>query len=1080
MIQPTYFLSFRRLLFVLLVLNFASLKSQWLPAEEVEVKLSDGEVFQGSFNPTFTDLAGFLWGTVFNRGAGRYDGETITIYGEEQGVNCVVDYIIQDDKGYIWLMGAPKGADNQTLLRSTLPFTGGIEPNDVRFTDSLPGGKLLQHRVLKVALDEAGQIWMSTREALLRYSYTASNQLELDTLFTDPRVGNSIYFGLGEGEELFVLRGDSVLYSSTIHHQSGEDFVETPLQGQVLPYGDITVKGDMIWVCDYISLVRFPYPSEGLGNTPLVGKGISSVNAHNAPLVFVDDSTLLLSRPDVVLEIDRKKVSIRKEYKAASELNVPTILSLFDDQRGNIWLGTVTGLARMPKDYRAFASPSIKTMGPEAKLEENVTVMVARMGGPGGKWLLIGTSTGLFIRSEGGEWQAIGKEQGLLLPTILGIDADAEGRIWAATQAKGINYLSPPDLVHPQSVRPGALTIFDQDFIASGVSSDFMYSPFVLPLRREAGGSSVLSLWGGNGAIGQVLTEDKPWLWLPDYTGYQGDAITFISQDKKEHLLIASPASTLLRSTEPFTYEYYERLHENVKTLREGRYYESLDSNIFEKVELHYDTATFSSVYSMATIQDELWLGVETGTLVLDLETLETKAFIPMSCEDCQPKDFAHDPARNRIWVASTNGIWEIDADNYRLVRMITEENGLRGNTGFSPQCITVDPEGTIYYATSNGLAAYRPELAKIFVDSFPVYVRQQDFKENSWGKNEVALSFAALDYREAKKVYQTKLEGYDEDWSETTKDATLRYTNLPAYLFPKTYQFRVRSQTDDGGWVENTVPAEIKVSPPWYFSWWAALLGLGLLALAIRQYLQYQLRRQAEALALQEAEVIKEQRDEIKKKNDQNELLLKEIHHRVKNNLEVVSSLLELQSAGLTDSEARDAMQAGQSRVQSMGLLHQKLYQGENLAAIEMKDYFNQLAESLLESYETGDHIEIAVEMDPLELDVDTAVPLGLIVNELLTNAIKYAFAGTSASSAGGATAGAVEVSLSKEKGRAYHLMVKDNGQGKDFTASASGTGFGSRLVDLLTRQLGGTLTEENDGGLTTEVHFEVATSRV
>jgi two-component sensor histidine kinase len=466
----------------------------------------------------------------------------------------------------------------------------------------------------------------------------------------------------------------------------------------------------------------------------------------------------------------------------------------------------------------------------------------------------------------------------------------------------------------------------------------------------------------------------------------------------------------------------------------------------------------------MAAIEGELWLGVETGALVLDLETLEAKAFIPMSCDFCQPKDFVYDPRRNRIWAASSNGIWEIDARNHRLLRMVTQENGLRGNTGFSPQCITLDSEGTIYYATSTGLAAYRPELARPQTDSFSVYVRARQFQHDHWGKHEVALSVAALDYREEKKVYQTKLEGYDEDWSETTKNATLRYTNLPAYLFPKTYQFRIRSLTDDGEWIENAVPAEITASPPWYFRWWAALIGLGLLALAIRQYLRFQLRRQTEALALKKAAVIKKQRDEIKQKNDQNELLLKEIHHRVKNNLEVVSSLLELQSAGLSDSEARDAMKAGQSRVQSMGLLHQKLYQGENLAAIEMKDYFHNLAGSLLETYEAEDRIKVNVVMDPLELDVDTAVPLGLIVNELLTNAIKYAFEG--------GAAGAVEVGLSKE-GAGCLLKVTDNGVGKDLDVPATGTGFGTRLVNLLARQLGGTLTEVNEGGLKTELQF-------
>ncbi len=202
-----------------------------------------------------------------------------------------------------------------------------------------------------------------------------------------------------------------------------------------------------------------------------------------------------------------------------------------------------------------------------------------------------------------------------------------------------------------------------------------------------------------------------------------------------------------------------------------------------------------------------------------------------------------------------------------------------------------------------------------------------------------------------------------------------------------------------------------------------------------------------------------------LEARNRENELLLQEIHHRVKNNMEVVAGLLELQSAGLTDDTARDAMQASQNRVQSMGLLHQKLYQGTNLAAIEMQDYFQNLADCLLENYEEEDRIVIEVEMSPLELDVDTAVPLGLIVNELLTNAIKYAFGRT--------REGTIEISLSGDSVTGYRLSVRDNGAGKDFGRAAAGTGFGTRLVHLLARQLGGELTEMNDGGLRTELVF-------
>ncbi|MEM8524800.1 MAG: histidine kinase dimerization/phosphoacceptor domain -containing protein [Bacteroidota bacterium] len=197
----------------------------------------------------------------------------------------------------------------------------------------------------------------------------------------------------------------------------------------------------------------------------------------------------------------------------------------------------------------------------------------------------------------------------------------------------------------------------------------------------------------------------------------------------------------------------------------------------------------------------------------------------------------------------------------------------------------------------------------------------------------------------------------------------------------------------------------------------------------------------------------------QLDQRNAQNELLLKEIHHRVKNNLETVSSLLELQSAQVEYDEVQSIMQASQSRVQSMSILHQKLYQGENLASIEMKDYFKNLAESVLDTYDAWKQVEIEYDMKELELDVDTAVPIGLIVNELLTNALKYAFPD--------GEKGKVYLSLEQIQPKGLQLVVADDGVGKTTSNVSTGTGFGSQLVALLTRQLNGTMLEESGDGM-------------
>lgn len=199
--------------------------------------------------------------------------------------------------------------------------------------------------------------------------------------------------------------------------------------------------------------------------------------------------------------------------------------------------------------------------------------------------------------------------------------------------------------------------------------------------------------------------------------------------------------------------------------------------------------------------------------------------------------------------------------------------------------------------------------------------------------------------------------------------------------------------------------------------------------------------------------------------KNAEIELLLKEVHHRVKNNLEVVSSLLSLQSAQIEDLNTKEAMLESQNRVNSIGIVHQKLYQGKNLGAIEMKDYFLNLSESILDSLGAENKVSLNLAMNQLNLDIDTAVPLGLIINELLTNTVKYAFPENNK--------GTVTIKLQKQNNNILHLEVADNGQGKSDVIK--GTGFGSQLVSLLTRQLNGTMTEINKNGTTFIFDFQL-----
>lgn len=203
-----------------------------------------------------------------------------------------------------------------------------------------------------------------------------------------------------------------------------------------------------------------------------------------------------------------------------------------------------------------------------------------------------------------------------------------------------------------------------------------------------------------------------------------------------------------------------------------------------------------------------------------------------------------------------------------------------------------------------------------------------------------------------------------------------------------------------------------------------------------------------------------------LQKQNSEKEFLLKEIHHRVKNNLEIVSSLLSLQSAQINDADILDAMKQSQHRVHSMGMIHQNLYMGENLAAIEMKEYFSNLSDYIINAFGKNEQVTVAVKMDRLELDIDTAIPIGLIVNELITNSLKYAFPND--------RQGNIYLGL-KRKRDILFLEVKDNGIGIGPARQNYGSGFGTQLVNLLVKQLDGKMVMKTNLGTAVYIEFQL-----
>ena len=189
----------------------------------------------------------------------------------------------------------------------------------------------------------------------------------------------------------------------------------------------------------------------------------------------------------------------------------------------------------------------------------------------------------------------------------------------------------------------------------------------------------------------------------------------------------------------------------------------------------------------------------------------------------------------------------------------------------------------------------------------------------------------------------------------------------------------------------------------------------------------------------------------ELRAANERLQLLAREVHHRVSNSLQMVMSFVSMQAGQTTDPAARQALEATQSRIQAISKVHHRLYTRDDTTTIDLDDYLDTLIGELRQSLAKGaGAIELSLRADPIEVSPDEAVSIGVVANELVTNAAKYAFPD--------AARGAIHLALDAREG-GYALTVTDNGRGYDGSIPPQGSGLGMKIVSAVTRSLGSKL---------------------
>ncbi len=218
-----------------------------------------------------------------------------------------------------------------------------------------------------------------------------------------------------------------------------------------------------------------------------------------------------------------------------------------------------------------------------------------------------------------------------------------------------------------------------------------------------------------------------------------------------------------------------------------------------------------------------------------------------------------------------------------------------------------------------------------------------------------------------------------------------------------------------------------------------------------------------------EQARALKAEKEKLEQANERISMLIKEMHHRVKNNLQVIASLLRLQAASFTDERLQAAFDQSQSRVTSMALIHEKLYKGDELAQVDVGQYIDELFAELVRMNDVEDRIRCGTDIDAgLALGLNTMVPLGLLLNELITNSFKHAFHGRAH--------GSVMLSIHRAVGDAFDLLYVDDGTGIPLDKlQPDGSSLGTTLIESLVEQLNGHMTVEGgSAGTRYQIRFK------
>ncbi|WP_340113475.1 ligand-binding sensor domain-containing protein [Maribellus mangrovi] len=985
-----------------------------------------------------------------------------TAIGQEEGlVQLNVKSLTLDELGYLWV-----GTEDGLLRYNGFEFKSFLhDPVDsFSIADDHIRGMLFSGGKLWIATNSKGIIYYVPAEDRF-YNFTNDN-MEPD-LLTGYKillpVKDTLVFSIQNN--LFVVNDKSGEHSRMkLPHTAKECVVN-----DVLPLGDnrcwmATTSAGILEVdknvCEFaetqllenntnncfhkIDQQVFIGTEEGLFTYDLEKNSLHSTSFTNPVNCFypISKNTFYLGTDVGLFRYNQSDETITPEIIKTqndvlhAQLDINQILG---DDKGNIWIGTEgDGLFHYNRYQRKFAP--IKLQLDEFPLSSNISTFQFL---PTGDFLWLGTKYGMVkYNFKTSKFQFYESEH---KPLIYTIAKDEDNAIWAGGFTSGLLRYDPKN------------DIFET------VKSDFPDNDIVEIIPR---GNNRLWIctWAGGIHSYNVETRESQEVMIDDKR-----------INRARCSLIDSKGNTWL-GTDEGAFCITPRLEAK-------QYIADVNSD---------SGLSGERIFSISEDRTgNIWLGTNVGLTMLDVQTDKTTLFYK---QKGLPNDFIYAvliAANNDVWVSTNYGISVLRRESNSFTNF-TVSDGLQNNE-FNGKAGYQDKEGNFYFGGISGFNIFKPEdlienphTPKVYIESAELFNKplnrnelfadELSFKSR---ENVLTFNYTALNYLAPQKCnFSYQMEGFDQDWRPVTKNRSTTYTNLD----PGTYTFKVRATNDAGTWSTFTDQLTITIVPPWYASNWFRMLFIFVFLLSGIVFYFYQTNKlKREKLKLEK--IVSHRTRQVRDKNrelesayheateqrDQVRFLMKEMRHRVNNNLQIISSLLSIQGNRVKSPEAVDVLEMARNRILAIAQVENKIKSDSE--RIEIGSFIREIAENIIHALSGANNLKFksTFEIERIEVENINTTLIGLIVNELITNTTKHAFEKSS-------TENELRISCTL-KDEILTLTVADNGKGFD-PAQFGSDSMGMSLVEGMVQQLEGKLSIEGKLGTVVKIEIPVKTT--